>query len=105
MSYPSNHDDEYCTLPELALWLRVSERHVQRLLETGDGPPSIRLGRRIIFHRVAVQRWLDARTTGKTPPPSGSRSDAERRTPSPRPASENGCPPTSAAGGGDHERP
>jgi putative DNA primase/helicase len=61
-------DDQHLTLPELARWLHVSERHVQRLLETGDGPPSIRLGRRIIFNRVTVQQWLEARTTGRASP-------------------------------------
>jgi excisionase family DNA binding protein len=61
-------DDEYLTLSEIAEWLRVSERHVQRLLETGGGLPFIRLRRRIIFSRVAVQRWLEARTGGRRPP-------------------------------------
>jgi excisionase family DNA binding protein len=67
MGYPSNHDDEYCTLPELARWLRVSERHVQRLLQTGDAPPATRLGRRIIFNRANVQHWLERRTTRRGP--------------------------------------
>jgi excisionase family DNA binding protein len=67
-------DDQHLTLPELARCLRVSDRHVQRLLETGDGPPAIRLGRRIIFNRAAVQRWLEARTSGSRPLYSKGRS-------------------------------
>jgi excisionase family DNA binding protein len=76
-------DDQHLTLPELARWLRVSERHVQRLLETGDGPPSIRLGRRIIFNRLAVQQWLETRTTGRTSP-SGEECSVPRAPNPPR---------------------
>jgi excisionase family DNA binding protein len=104
MGYPSNHDDEYCTLPELARWLRVSERHVQRLLETGGGPPSIRLGRRIIFNRVTVQQWLEARTTGRTSPSAEGyvvpRAPIRRRQSA---IHERGLP-VDHADGGDHER-
>jgi excisionase family DNA binding protein len=64
---PINLEDEHCTLAELARWLRVSERHVQRLLETGDAPPAIRLGRRVIFSRSAVRQWLDGRTSRRAP--------------------------------------
>jgi excisionase family DNA binding protein len=104
MGCPSNYDDEYCTLPELALWLRVSERHVQRLLETGDGPPSIRLGRRIIFNRVAVQQWLEARTSGRRPPSSEGRPDPDPQFRSRVQTNKNAVgPSTSIAGGDDHD--
>jgi excisionase family DNA binding protein len=56
----STNNNEHFTLRELALWLRVSERHIQRLLAAGEGPPSVRIGRRIIFSRAAVRRWLEA---------------------------------------------
>jgi excisionase family DNA binding protein len=98
-------DDEHLTLPELARWLRVSLRHVQRLLETGDGPPSIRIGRRVIFNRVAVQRWLEARTTAKTPavcePHPETARQSGRRLQSPK---NGGGAVTCVTGGGDHER-
>jgi excisionase family DNA binding protein len=104
MGCPTQYDDEYCTLPELARWLRVSERHVQRLLEIGDGPPSIRLGRRVIFSRVAVQKWLEARTSGPASP-SGEgyvvcRVPIRRR----RSAIHERGLPVDHATGGDHER-
>jgi excisionase family DNA binding protein len=59
-----SNTNEHFTLRELALWLRVSERHIQRLLAAGDGPPSVRIGRRIIFSRAAVRRWLEAPANG-----------------------------------------
>jgi hypothetical protein len=41
---------EFLTLDETARWLRCSTRTLQRLLETGTGPPVIRLSeRRLIF--------------------------------------------------------
>jgi excisionase family DNA binding protein len=91
-------DDQHLTLPELARWLRVSERHLQRLLEIGDGPPLIRLGRRIIFNRVAVQHWLEARTTGRTSP------SLVPQTPISRRRSTIQEPIDLHANGGDHER-
>jgi excisionase family DNA binding protein len=101
-----NLDNEYLTLAETAEWLRISERHLQRLLETGDAPPFNRLGRRLIFSRVAVRRWLEARTSPKAPASNEPRSEAvrqsDRRPRSPR----NGvCTATSVTGGGNHERP
>jgi predicted DNA-binding transcriptional regulator AlpA len=58
-------DDEYLTFPEVADWLRCSTRTVQRLLETGTGPPVIRLSeRRLIFRKSDVRHWLARRTTG-----------------------------------------
>jgi excisionase family DNA binding protein len=106
MGHPGNHDDDYCTLAELARWLRISVRHLQRLLETGDGPPSIKLGRRVIFNRVAVQRWLEGRTTAKTPPSGEPRSETDRQPGRrPRPPKNGVCTETSVTGGGEHERP
>jgi predicted DNA-binding transcriptional regulator AlpA len=52
-------------LNEVARWLRCSTRTVQRLLETGTGPPVIRLSeRRLIFRRTDVRAWLAQRMRG-----------------------------------------
>lgn len=57
--------ERYLTLVETADWLRCSPRTLQRLLETGDGPPVVRLSRRrLIFRLSDVGRWLDGRTRG-----------------------------------------
>ncbi len=49
------------TLAEAADALRVSPRHLQNLFRKGDGPPVIRLGRRRIIRREALDRWLAKR--------------------------------------------
>jgi hypothetical protein len=55
---------EHLTLSETADWLRCSIRTMQRLLETGSGPPAIRLSeRRLIFRLSDLRSWLDGRTT------------------------------------------
>jgi hypothetical protein len=38
-------DQDFYTLAELAKWLWVSGRHIQRFRAVGEGPPAIRLGR------------------------------------------------------------
>jgi hypothetical protein len=58
---------EYMTFNETALWLRCSARTLQRLLETGVGPPVIRISeRRLIFREADVRNWLEGRTIGRT---------------------------------------
>jgi predicted DNA-binding transcriptional regulator AlpA len=58
-------EPEHLTLDETAEWLRCSTRTLQRLLETGSGPPVIRLSeRRLIFRVADLRTWLAARTTG-----------------------------------------
>jgi hypothetical protein len=72
---------EHLTLDETADWLRCSTRTLQRLLETGSGPPVIRLSeRRLIFRLADLRVWLAQRTRGtaETPPP---RRRGRRRTP------------------------
>ncbi len=49
------------TLAEAADALRVSPRHLQTLFRRGDGPPVIRLGRRRVIRREALDRWLAKR--------------------------------------------
>jgi predicted DNA-binding transcriptional regulator AlpA len=61
-AHPTANANEFLTLLELADWLRCSVRTVQRLMETGEGPPVIRLSeRRIIFRLSDAQRWLEGR--------------------------------------------
>jgi excisionase family DNA binding protein len=49
------------TLAEAADALRVSPRHLQNLFRRGDGPPTIRLGRRRIIRHEALNQWLAER--------------------------------------------
>jgi hypothetical protein len=58
---------EHLTLDETAEWLRCSTRTVQRLLETGSGPPVVRLSeRRLIFRLADLRLWLAGRTSGRS---------------------------------------
>jgi predicted DNA-binding transcriptional regulator AlpA len=58
-------EPEHLTLDETAEWLRCSTRTLQRLLETGSGPPVIRISeRRLIFRVADLRTWLARRTTG-----------------------------------------
>jgi hypothetical protein len=60
-------ESEHLTLDETAEWLRCSTRTLQRLLETGSGPPLIRISeRRLIFRKADLRSWLAGRTTGGT---------------------------------------
>jgi predicted DNA-binding transcriptional regulator AlpA len=60
-------ESEHLTLDETAEWLRCSTRTLQRLLETGRGPPLIRISeRRLIFRKADLRRWLAGQTTGGT---------------------------------------
>ena len=58
-------ESEHLTLDETAEWLRCSTRTLQRLLETGRGPPLIRISeRRLIFRKADLRSWLAGQTTG-----------------------------------------
>jgi predicted DNA-binding transcriptional regulator AlpA len=74
-------ETEHLTFNETAQWLRCSTRTLQRLLETGEGPPVIRLSeRRLIFRLSDLQRWLASRTHGSR---SAIRTAVRRNAPQP----------------------
>jgi hypothetical protein len=67
-------EGEHLTLDETADWLRCSTRTLQRLLETGSGPPVIRISeRRLIFRKADLHNWLTGRTRGSTGPSATGR--------------------------------
>ena len=56
--------DAVLTTSEAAHLMRVSTRTLERLAETGEGPPRIQLtGRRVGYWRNDVMAWLKARTS------------------------------------------
>jgi excisionase family DNA binding protein len=63
---------------ELGPLLGVSTRHVYRMARAGE-IPSIPLGGRVVFPKVAIDRWLsEAAVTGPAPAPRGGvRGDTE----------------------------
>ncbi len=55
---------ELLTEAEAARSLRVSQRHLQRLVARGVGPPRVRLGeRRVAYPKAGLLAWIAERTT------------------------------------------
>jgi excisionase family DNA binding protein len=50
--------------PDIAALLKCSARHVRRLVDAGDIPGVIRLGRLVRFHRSIVDEWLAKQAKG-----------------------------------------
>jgi predicted DNA-binding transcriptional regulator AlpA len=68
---------DYLTKPQLARELHRTIRTLDRLLLHGDGPPSVRIGKQVLFRREAVLQWLRERETPARPPQGNGR---QRRT-------------------------
>lgn len=62
---------DFLTREQLALELGRSTRTVDRMELDGTGPPFVRLGRRRLFRRESVLRWLTAREQGAPRPRAG----------------------------------
>ena len=68
LSTTASPSPEFCLLTEreAAQRLRVSQRHLQRLAEVGDGPPRVQLGqRRIAYPLDGLVEWVRQRTSAK----------------------------------------
>jgi hypothetical protein len=52
--------EEFLTKEELAAELRRNPRTLDRWQALGMGPPRTYVGRRILYRRTSVQRWLEA---------------------------------------------
>lgn len=65
-----------------AAWIRshgyshVTKRHLDRLADSGRGPPYALLGRRAYYRQADLRSWLEAETRpverGRTPPKDGT---------------------------------
>jgi hypothetical protein len=51
---------EYLTTQELATELGRNRRTLDRWEVLGIGPPRTRVGRKVLYRRTSVQRWLAA---------------------------------------------
>jgi hypothetical protein len=51
---------EFLTTEELAAELRRNERTLDRWDALGIGPPRTRIGRKVLYRRSSVQKWLAA---------------------------------------------
>ena len=50
--------DEFLTDPQFARLVKTSTRTTETWRRNGNGPPFIRLGRRILYRRCDVEAWL-----------------------------------------------
>ena len=51
---------EFMTIEELAAELGRNKRTLDRWDALGTGPPRTRVGRKVLYRRSSVQRWLVA---------------------------------------------
>ncbi len=61
---------EFLTKEELAAELRRNARTLDRWDVLGMGPPRTRVGRKVLYRRASVQKWLGAqerRLVGRAP--------------------------------------
>ena len=65
MNYPSN-TAEYITTAELATLTHTKPQTWRRRRWTGDSPPYVKLGSRVLYRRADVEAWLDERTVTST---------------------------------------
>ena len=56
-----SHESDLLLLPEVARLTRLSESTVRWLRHRGQGPAGFRLGRRVVFRRAEVERWIAER--------------------------------------------
>jgi excisionase family DNA binding protein len=52
---------ELLTVPELASYLGVPVSTIHFWRGRNEGPPALRIGRRLMFRAVDVARWLEER--------------------------------------------
>lgn len=53
--------EHHLTTDEVAAALRTTASTVRYWRHTGYGPPSFRVGRRVLYRESDVQAWLDTR--------------------------------------------
>jgi predicted DNA-binding transcriptional regulator AlpA len=53
-------EDRLLTTSETAAWLRAPVATLRYWRHAGTGPPSVRLGRRIVYRESDVARWIEA---------------------------------------------
>jgi excisionase family DNA binding protein len=54
------------TQREAAEYLRLSERTLERLRVTGDGPAFVKLGRRVLYRDHDLLEWVASRVVAST---------------------------------------
>jgi hypothetical protein len=95
MSTPEPILSDFLTKSELAIELGRHARTIDRWEQLGIGPPRTCVGRKVLYKRSSILRWLAAQeqaTEHPTPPERAQPADrrgAQRATFSPGPSSRN----------------
>jgi predicted DNA-binding transcriptional regulator AlpA len=63
---------------EMAQMLCISVAHLDRLERIGQAPPSLRLGKRVLYVAKDLPDWLHARAAGTLSAPGWLPTDTER---------------------------
>ena len=50
--------------PEAAAEINLSTRTLERLDAAGEGPPTIRVGAKVLYPRSLLHTWMRSRTNG-----------------------------------------
>lgn len=64
--HPTPTDDVFITQKQRARRHHISERTVERDRQTGDGPPYVKIGRRVIYRITDLETWEAGRTFSST---------------------------------------
>ena len=68
--------DLHLMAEEAAAALRLTENALAKMRHSGDGPPFLKIGRRVRYPQVQFQEWLDARYVASTSASSGLKKGA-----------------------------
>jgi predicted DNA-binding transcriptional regulator AlpA len=69
----NSQDLIYLTQREVAALLRISPRTLERHRFNGTGPVYIKLGRKVVYRREAIEAWAAANTFTSTSAAGGAR--------------------------------
>ena len=72
-SHPANSPDDLFIPSEAARKLRTNVRTMERWRTLGNGPPFVRVGRRVAYRRGDLDAWVQANVVRHTSEPSSNR--------------------------------
>ena len=61
--------DELLTTQQAAAYLVLSPRTLEKWRVTGEGPPFVKLGRRVAYRREDLREWVESRRRASTSDP------------------------------------
>jgi excisionase family DNA binding protein len=59
-------DPPLLTVTEAAQYLRCSASHLNKLRVTGGGPPFAKIGARVVYRRIDLDRWVEKQVRKST---------------------------------------